>query len=58
MSDRNEVNLETGFRELGRPFRALGAGRDPFPGRCPGLAWAAPLGLEGVAGGRLVGGFR
>ena len=35
---------------MGRPFRAgdeLGA---IFPGRCPGLAWGAPLALH--AGGR------
>ena len=30
----------------GRPFRAEVVEGFPFPGRCPGLAWAAPSGLN------------
>jgi hypothetical protein len=43
----DEMNVKAGQglgHRLGRPFRALDVGWDSFPGRCPGLAWDAPLG--------------
>jgi hypothetical protein len=47
------VNVEAGQglgHRLGRPFRALDVW-GAFPGRCPGLAWGAPLGRETEADG-------
>lgn len=43
----DEVDVEAGeglWHGVGRPFRALNFLWDWFPGRCPGLAWGAPLG--------------
>src|SRR4051794_4911891 len=38
--------ITSGSPGLGRPYRAIEYGHVDFPGRCPGLSWAAPLGLK------------
>jgi hypothetical protein len=43
------VDVQTGKglgHRFGRPCRALDVFWDRFPGRCPGLAWDAPLGRK------------
>lgn len=53
----DEVNVEAGQglgHRFGRPFRALGVLLRASPGRCPGLAWAAPLGWKTLADGFLI----
>jgi len=45
--DEMDVKAGEGLgHRLGRPFRALDVFSDGFPGRCPGLAWGAPLGRK------------